>query len=151
MTSVIATKVLPNIWIGNSRSAEYEIFFEKENIKSVLNISTSIPHFFTYDTTIEYMRIPVSSRVNLHQIYQYFPIAIEYIYKNSVLEGKNILVHCDTSTQRSCIIIAAYLLKYYGMTIDESINFIVEKKADAFENYNIFYEYLQKFYHDKIK
>jgi protein-tyrosine phosphatase len=131
----IATKVLPNIWIGNSLAAEKESFFEKEKIKAVINMTPTIPNFFAYDTSIEYIRIPVfdtKNKRNQEQMYEYFPIITEYIYKNVILEDKNLLIHCNSSQQRACVAVSSYLIKYYSMNPSDTVDLLVRKKKDAF-------------------
>ena len=131
----IATKVLPNIWVGNSLAAEKESFFEKEKIKAVINMTPTIPNFFAYDASIEYIRIPVydtKNKLNQEQMLEYLPIITEFIYKSVVLEDKNILIHCNTGKQRSCVAVCAYLIKYYSMNPSEAVSMISTKKKDAF-------------------
>jgi protein-tyrosine phosphatase len=43
-----------------------------------------------------------------------------------------VLVHCHAGMQRSCAIVACYLVKYYDMTSYESISFIRAKRHIAF-------------------
>lgn len=145
----IATKVLPNIWIGTALVAEKESFFEKEKIKAVLNITPTVPNFFAYDTSIEYLRVPVydtKNKRNQQLFLEYFPIITEFIYKNVVLEDKNLLIHCNSDTQRSCSAISAYLIKYYNMNPSEAVDFIKNKKKDAFHKTINFAKSLNKWY-----
>lgn len=65
----------------------------------------------------------------------FLPLKIEKIkeaiaYVNDVvnLKEKKIYVHCKAGHGRSVIVVACYLIQYENMDIDESINFIKEKR-----------------------
>ena len=127
----IAVNILPNIWIGNSLSSQNEKLFNSQKITSVLNLSPTLPNFFVYDTLIEYMRIPISDKTtDKDNLINYLPVITHFIYKNVILQGKNILVHSDTSNTIACTVIAAYLMKFYDKSLDESILFIKTRKPD---------------------
>lgn len=136
-SKVIAVKVLPNIWIGNFKAAESKSFFEKENIKSVINVTSTVPNFFNFNPDVEYLRIPIhdsEKNRDWYCCYTYFPIAVEFIYKNVVMEKKNILIHCNLGLQRAPTIVAAYLIKFYDMKPDIAINQIMKYKPDVFHS-----------------
>jgi protein-tyrosine phosphatase len=154
MNDIMAVKILPNIYLGDKRAAYNLPFFEKENITAVLNITPYLHNMFCRFDHIEYLRIPIFDsfeKRDPNKLLEYFPIITEFIYKNSVLENKNILIHCNLGMQRSTISIAAYLIRYYKMTPTESIEFIVNRKNNAFHNgKNVnFLESINKWY-DKI-
>lgn len=46
--------------------------------------------------------------------------------------GTQVIVHCLAGQQRSPAVVAAYLMKYQGYTLEKSIEYIREKKKDAF-------------------
>ena len=130
-----AVKIIPNVWVGNHLAAKDEFFFSKEKIQSVLNMSPNIPNNFPITT--EYMRIYVydsKKNRNTFLMKTYFPVITEYIYKTCVIENKNLLVNCWLGKQRSTTAVAAYLIKFYNMNPNEAINYILERKPDAFHN-----------------
>ncbi len=47
-------------------------------------------------------------------------------------EGNKVYVHCKMGQQRSCAIIAAYLMKKRKLTVQQAIQFIKTQKKDAF-------------------
>ena len=112
--NIIAVKVLPQIWIGNFRAAESKVFMEKEDIKAVINVTPNVPNYFNFNPDVEYLRIPTHDSEKLrdfYQMYQYFPVSTEFIYKNALIEKKNILIHCSNGLQRAPTILAAYLMQ----------------------------------------
>jgi len=50
----------------------------------------------------------------------------------SILEKKPVLVHCFAGQQRSCAIVALYLIRYHTMTPDQAIAHIKRKRRIAF-------------------
>jgi len=131
----MAVKILPNIYLGDHRAANNGSFFEKTNVTSVLNMTPNIPNAFCADENIEYLRIPVydsHGKRDVNRMYQYFPVVTEFMYKTSVMENKGVLVHCALGRQRSCAAIAAYLIKFYKMTPMQAMDYIMNRKPDAF-------------------
>ena len=47
-------------------------------------------------------------------------------------ENKPVLVHCFAGMQRSCALVACYLIKYHTMSPDEAIDYIKCKRPIAF-------------------
>jgi protein-tyrosine phosphatase len=131
----MAVKVFHNTYLGDSRAAQSDSFFEKGNITAVLNMTPNHPNTFCAKDYIEYLRIPVHDthgKRDVNKMYQYFSLITEFMYKTSVMEGKNLLVHCALGRQRSCTAIAAYLIRFYNMTPLEAMDFVLKKKPDAF-------------------
>lgn len=129
------TEIIKGIWIGNYRGAKDKAFFEKHKIKAVLNCTTDLPSSFCSNKGIEYMRVPIEDSLkekDYRKMVDYFPVIVEFIHKHHVLEKHNILVHCWAGRQRSAISVAAYLVKYYKLTPNEAIKFIVQKRQEAF-------------------
>lgn len=131
----MAVKILPNIYLGDKRAATSSTFFSKADVTSVLNMTPNVSNAFCGKETIEYLRIPVydsHGKRDVGRMYSYFPIITEFMYKNSVMENKNVLVHCALGRQRSCAAIAAYLIKFYKMTPLQAMDFIIARKPDSF-------------------
>jgi len=47
-------------------------------------------------------------------------------------KGDKVLVHCFAGAQRSWATVACYLIKYHGMSVNESIEYIRKKRPIAF-------------------
>ena len=48
------------------------------------------------------------------------------------LKTGNVVVHCLAGRQRSAAVVASYLIKFHGKSVNESIDFVKSKKRDAF-------------------
>ena len=51
---------------------------------------------------------------------------------NYVKNNKYVLVHCRAGIQRSCALIACYLIKYYNMSPDAAIEYVRYRRPVAF-------------------
>jgi hypothetical protein len=49
-------------------------------------------------------------------------------------DGKKVLVHCAAGMQRSCAIVAFYLMKYYNMSLNDAMAYIRQQRPVAFYN-----------------
>jgi predicted protein tyrosine phosphatase len=119
-------EVIDNLFVGSANSASSIIHFSL-----VVNCTRDIP-FPKYETKC--LRIPVDDSPDNAE---YF---IEYMNKTCVLEqiheslinNQRVLVHCYAGINRSCSVIACYLMKYRNMTAKESIHFLQTRHCDAF-------------------
>ena len=76
-------------------------------------------------------------------IIKYFEKTNEFINKVRT-EGGSILVHCKMGLSRSPSFIIAYLIKYYGFTVDSAINYLKRKRPYVNINYG-FIEQLHEY------
>lgn len=80
------------------------------------------------------IRLPVDDNLapqSIRRMREYLPRIISAI--DSVrTSGGSVLVHCHAGQQRSPAVIAAYLMHTQGMGRDEAIQFIRNRKPDAF-------------------
>jgi protein-tyrosine phosphatase len=74
----------------------------------------------------------------------YFKEAVEFI-KAAVDKGQNVLVHCFAGVSRSCTIVIAYLVRFFGMEVYSALNFVKRKRPWVNPNYG-FYAQLKKYY-----
>jgi dual specificity phosphatase 12 len=142
-------EIIPNLWLGNIKIAQNNNFFEKYNIDCVINCSTDIPFYSNYTDNI---RISINDNLKSSEIdkmYSYLDKASDIINKYLLL-NKKILVHCYAGKQRSACVIAAFLIKYAGMTLKNSIIAIKSKRLISFTPDINFLESLKRFNNDLL-
>ena len=117
------------LYLGNIDSLQYS-----DKFALIVNCTTHIAFPETIKLGQVLIRIPVyddpKECANL----------LKYIHETKVLEkihfcrmsNKAVLVHCHAGVQRSCAIIACYLMKYYKMQLNDAIAFIKQKRPVAF-------------------
>jgi len=80
------------------------------------------------------IRLPIDDNGTVVEMETFISIAPKIIERMDeyITNNKTILVHCLAGQQRSCALVALYLIKKHNMTIDSSIKYIKSCKRDAF-------------------
>jgi protein tyrosine phosphatase len=147
-------EVIPNLFIGSVEASTDFNFIQKYNISIIVNCSKDIENKFSLNLLkpiesapqivqdwlldnsfyIKYYRIPVDDNGKKEELDNFYKlvkellpfIALEYS------KGKNILVHCLAGNQRSAAFICAFLIHVKKFTLDEAIQYLLEKKPNVF-------------------
>ena len=126
-----ATEILPRVFIGGASVAGNRSFFVENNIRRVVNCTSGLPNYF--EDYAEYMKLNIwdstSERDQLLMVNS-IPKTNQFIHMRQPNEG--VLVHCHWGVSRSCTIMAAYLREFHCATLQEAINFIVQRRPQAF-------------------
>jgi protein-tyrosine phosphatase len=122
--------ILPNIYVGNYNSSSKENL-DKLRINVVLNCSKVLP--FNKKQNIN-IRLPVTDDLTLNSnlIMVRYIVRILPKIKNYHNKKYRILIHCRAGMQRSAAFMAAYLMKYYKLSLGEAIQYIKSKRNQSF-------------------
>ena len=134
------SEIIPHLYIGNSQATQ--LLFPKLSL--VVNCTKNLPD--TFPNTI---KIPIDDSPEWNPAlmdYLTNKNTLEIIHTN-ILKRNNVLVHCMAGAQRSCAVVAIYLMKYYNMTPSKAISFIKSKRRIAFFGHITFMDSIQYFYH----
>jgi protein-tyrosine phosphatase len=79
-------------------------------------------------------------RISVDDLPKYNNKLFEFIEETQVLDkihdalqkSNKVLVHCFAGSQRSCAVVACYLIKYYKMNVTQAIQYIKNKRPIAF-------------------
>jgi len=142
-----AHEILPGIWLGDMMSATDVNFFRKFNIQAVINCTPDVPNGIK---GVDYLQIKIDDslkKFDINKMKEALPVALNFIHKKHDIERKNILIHCHAGMQRSATIVTAYLCKYYNLSLNQSVNYILSKRKVAFHygKHLNFYEALAHF------
>ena len=140
------SEITDNIYIGNIAGSC------AENFDIIINASTDIPNYQNSNKSIEYKNVIVEDNRTTRDLLNLdtqLDNIVEFIY-SKVLEKKKILVHCRVGAQRSCSIVAAYLIKYREMSVPMAVVFIKKKRDIAFNGHNHFEPVLENYYNSLI-
>jgi len=120
------SEVLPGLYLGNAHDAKDMNLLKQNNIKFIINISTTIPCYYENENLFEYLQLSCNDSCQ-ENILQYFENIFECIHKKLLL-NENILVHCQGGISRSPSFIIGYLMKYYSKTFDQAYLLVKDKR-----------------------
>jgi protein-tyrosine phosphatase len=129
-------EIIPNLYLGNYKDSLYIDSFD-----IIINCTKNI--LFNDENKQNY-RIPINDDPNDSIILNTYIDWIIYVIDNEI-DNNKILVHCNHGQQRSPTIIACYLMSKYYWSLDYTIDFIKDKKKDAFFFQINFIDFLKKY------
>ncbi len=133
-------EIIPDLWLGNDQSA---LNTQDDNFVYI-NCSNDL----SFLGRAQQYNIEIKNNLEKYEIlkmYQYLNETVEFIYKN-LINLKPVLVHCETGTQKSATVVAAYLIKYGKMNIEQAVKLIKTKKIDCFTPDIDYFFSLEKYY-----
>ena len=135
-------KIADYLYVGSSSALTY---LEDEDIQMVVNCTHNISFPENFNNCY---RIPIND--NPDESAKFLELLFEthilQIIHDNIYNKKKVLVHCSAGMQRSCSLIACYLIKYYGLRPNEAISYIIEKRPVAFFGDVNFFEAIRDFY-----
>jgi protein-tyrosine phosphatase len=136
-----ANEVVENIYIGSINSV-YDIKSLKEI--GITHIISVIAGFIPpYPEDFEYLVINAIDNLNT-DFSKNFEVANEFISKEFE-GGKKVLIHCQAGRSRSATILAAYIIKTFGMDVKNTLNLLTSKR-DIIKPNDSFLIQLQNYY-----
>lgn len=138
-------EIINHLYIGGLNS------FETKNDFSLI-VNCTKNEKISNQNNINFIRIPVNddpyeSEKMLMLINE---LSVIDIIHNTLLNNNDVLVHCSAGMQRSCALVACYLIKYHNMKPIDAINYIKSKRRIAFfGNVNLL-STIEQFYQQQI-
>ena len=119
-------EIIPHVFLGDANDAIHL----SANIKLVINCTKHLP-FYSPDT--QQIRISVDDDGNeVYDIVKYWTLTTFDPMINHIMQGHDILVHCQMGRQRSAATIVAFIMKTLKWPLDRAIAHVKSKKPDAF-------------------
>ena len=139
-------EILPNLYLGSIKALD--VYQNESNSISFYMVVDLIKHTILLDNT--FSRVQIYINLPVHDSPDECEKLLSLIRDTQVLEkihdciikGQPVLVHCFAGMQRSCALVACYLIKYYNMKPIEAIDFIKSKRPIAFFGHVNFMETL---------
>lgn len=128
-----AFEILPNLFLSNFTCTRSDIIGK---IELLVNCTKDLP-FPSATKNRQDIRLAIDddcSQDAFDTFVEKVPAIIETM-REYIGGGKKVLVHCRAGQQRSCALIAAYLMKTLGNSVEEAINHVKSVKPDAFFYY----------------
>ena len=126
-----ANEIVPNLWLGNIYDAHNLEGMRRNDINSVLTVIRGVPPGFP-ESDLRYLCIDAMD-VDWEDLESKFQESNGFI-SQEIDDGRSVLVHCVQGKSRSATLVAAYLMRYHGMTAQEAIDHIHSKRPLADPN-----------------
>ncbi len=131
--------ILSHLYIGSIDALKSASLF-----RYIVNCTRHIESISTIETTrIAIHDDPDESATLLKEVQS--TDVLEKIHK-ARMKGQNVLVHCHAGMQRSCAVVALYLIKYHDMTPEQIFRFLPQKRPIAFLPHPTFRKAIYDFY-----
>ncbi|XP_022915195.1 dual specificity protein phosphatase 10 [Onthophagus taurus] len=135
-----ASRVLPFLYLGNSRDAADLDRLQDLRATWVLNVTSQLPGY--HETCgITYKQIPASDS-GQQNLKQYFEEAFEFI-EEARKSGSRVLVHCQAGVSRSATIAIAYIMKYQQVSLVEAYKMVKAARPIISPNLNFMGQLLE--------
>ena len=145
-----AIQIIPNIWVGNIIAALDYNFIIINRINAIVNVTKINSNIYNLSS----IQLPVAdsfSYIDNMEMYMSFDRITEFI-KTHIDKNKRVLIHCEQGISRSATVLAAYLIRYYKLNVEQSIMIIKNKKKNCLPTNKIkFSNALKKYYLKHVK
>jgi hypothetical protein len=145
-----ASEIIPNLWIGNYRTASNKKFIVNNNIGYIINASKELPNFFQSDNdnmAPKYFNIQLEKNRCYTNLINYFLDSSKFI-NDGLKQRKAILIYSKNGS-RAAVIAAAFLINNIGLDYVSSIVYINSIRRCALIKNNCLLNQLYKFYINK--
>lgn len=116
-------EIIPNLWLGNYKSACNKYFLQNYKIKNIITIMDKFDEKCRFDN-ITYLTIPIKDKfVCDKDMGPVFELVSTFIH-NSLNKNEPILVHCAKGHHRSAALVVAYLIRYKKCNYIKCIEYI---------------------------
>jgi dual specificity phosphatase 12 len=110
------------LFLGDRFAASY-VQLKFRNCKSVISCSSEL-HAFSKEPDVKYLNIDPEDASSNH-----FEEALEFI-DSEILDGRNVVVHCENGNGKSAAIIIYYAMKKNSISLSQSYTLVKGFKPD---------------------
>ena len=136
-----ANKVMENIYLGGINSVYDKDELKKLGVKNIVSVIAGFEP--PYSDDFNYIVLNALDTVNT-DLKEFFSVTNDFI-DESLDNSQKILIHCMAGRSRSVTILAAYIIKTYGMDVTNTLNTIKAARFDIEPN-EYFISQLEKYY-----
>lgn len=114
------TQIDPDLYLGSAFNAANINDLQDAGIKTIINSTLELDHYFMMDALYQYHRVPVKD-INSSEIFIHFEQVINWFHSSP----KPILIHCYMGSSRSAILTVLWLIVMRGFTYDDAMKRIL--------------------------
>ena len=138
------------LYLGSEKHAYNPLIIKNLKITHILNVTKNGKNKFS---DIKYCKVLVMDSED-ENISRFFRIAYEFIeeamHENQSGSNNVVLVHCALGVSRSATIVIMFLMRTFGMSLQDSLNFLKSHRNQVDPNPG-FIKQLEDFYNFKYK
>ena len=138
-------EIIPNLWLGNYKSACNKTFLNEYKIKNIVTIMDNFDKKCKFNN-ITYFTIPIKDEfvcnLNLNNLFDTTSLFI----KKCLDKGESVLVQCKKGHHRSAALIVAFLIKYKNYDFVKSVEYINKLRPYALRRDTCMSKNLFKYY-----
>ena len=121
------SEILPNLWLGPIGLTYESDFLQENNIQRIVTVYDKY-HFTSAMTNLRIQ----SFQIKIYDtddapIGDSFEDATTFI-EEALRKNEGVYVHCFAGVSRSPTIVAAYLMRYYGFSVNDALQYIKERR-----------------------
>ena len=124
------TEIINNLWVGDKEDAKDLEELKGCDIEVIINVTMKVPNYFPKDFIYHNLYIDDCTE-DISKMNKELPKIVDII-DGYLRKNKGVFVHCSAGSQRSCSVIAGYLVRFKGMTYDSAIDLVCNKRDIAF-------------------
>ena len=119
------------LYVGNRVAAEDQLSMQDKYIRVVVScIDHHVPRYDPHLITLhEVVLVPEAETVDLSRFFVSFSNMME-----RALSETNVLVHCEDGRGRSATLVAAFLMRSQGYTMDYTLTFLKQARPQICPN-----------------
>jgi protein-tyrosine phosphatase len=117
-------EIVQHLYLGNVQSLS-----DSDKFNFIVNCTPDAPKVPEKTLTLSVKDDPYQS-TKLFEMIQ--TTSVLEIIHDKLSNHKKVLVHCHMGIQRSAAIVACYLIRYYGATVEQAVSYIKNKRPVAF-------------------
>jgi len=129
-------QILPHLYLGSSYFAGIKPVMKNLNIKYILNVAVECNNVFENDPELDIVYLKCNMRDTLdpqNNILIHFGNCFSFL-ERAKNENSNVFVHCAAGVSRSAAVVVAYLMKYYKLSLQDSLSCVKEMRPVANPN-----------------
>jgi len=135
------SEILKNLWVGGIGSSCNKKSLKENGIDMIVSAVYGATAYHPFDFNYEKANLCDTGDENIIKDFERLLPEI----RQSILNGKGVLVHCMAGRSRSVSIVAAYLIKYHHMSAEEALKLMKQKRScinpnEGYRNQLIEYE-----------
>lgn len=125
-----ATQIIDNLWLGSLKSSCNKESLLERNIETIVSAILGASAMYPFDFKYERAKLrDVDDEDIIKEIEKLLPII-----RKELVNNRGVLCHCHAGRSRSATIVAAYLIKYNSMSVEEALDYIKERRSQVSPN-----------------